>query len=149
VFLRAEPGRSYPSAEGVARLEAYFGPLDATIARGLVENRLLRRALAVLTQADEALRWLAEGEDRFETLLARTKRCRNAVIHGQRPSVGSLATVDEFVRDLGRLVAQESMRSAETGDAPLSQLERWRGELVEQRARLEIGERPLTVLFGG
>lgn len=149
VFPRAEPGRSYPSAEGVATLEVFFGPLDATIARGLVENRLLRRALGVLNRSDEALHWLREAEDRFKALLARTERCRNAVIHGQRPSAGSLATVDEFVRDLGRLVAQESMRSAETGDAPLAQLERWRGGLAEQRALLSVGGQPLAVLFAG
>jgi hypothetical protein len=39
------------------------------------------------------------------------------------------------------------MGAAESGDAPLVQLERWRAELAEQRGRLGAGEAPLTVLF--
>jgi hypothetical protein len=87
------------------------------------------------------------AERRFKTLLARAERSRNAVIHGQRPSPSVLATVDGFVTDLGRLVAAESMRTAETRQPPLAYLERWRVELIERRARLQSGANPLTTLF--
>ncbi|MCA1679167.1 MAG: hypothetical protein LC777_09605, partial [Actinobacteria bacterium] len=96
---------------------------------------------------EKASAWLTALEGRFRCLLARTERQRNAIVHGQRPTEGVLASIDEFVRDLGRLVAQESMRSAETGQPPLSQLERWRVDLLEEHARLSAGESPLQVLF--
>lgn len=128
-------------------MELWYGPLGASIAQDLIEHRLAHDALSVLRKPEATLAWRAAVTKRFDVLLARSKRCRNAVIHGQRPSLGVPATVDTFVRDLGRLVAHESLRAAETGDAPLVQLERWRAELAEQRGRLEAGEAPLTVLF--
>ncbi|WP_210493619.1 hypothetical protein [Patulibacter sp. SYSU D01012] len=138
---------SYWSATGLTQLEAYFGPLATTIAEHRPEHRLVRDAVEVLREPKAAVAWLDGQEQLFGRLLERTERCRNAVIHGQRPSLGALKTVDGFIRDLGRLVAQESMRSAQTEQVPLVELERWRNELADQRLRFEAGHRPLDVWF--
>lgn len=145
VYPRAEgePGISYQSAVGIADLESYFGPLDALIARGLTEHRSSALALRVLNQPKVAQGFLKEIESRFEVLLARLARSRNAIIHGQRPSAATLGTIDGFVRDLGRLVAADMMRSAETGEAALARLQEWRVELAEVREALDSGRRPV------
>jgi hypothetical protein len=44
-------------------------------------------------------------------------------------------------------MAQEAMRSAETGSAPLVELEQARVKLAENRAALSGGARPVDVLF--
>jgi hypothetical protein len=54
---------------------------------------------------------------------------------------------DPFITTLNAFVAHESFRTAETGNAPLVQLERWRVDTLVERERLEQGEDPVEVLF--
>jgi len=143
----AEPGTRRFSARGSSLLEEQVAPLDELVPEGSVAHRSAREALAVLSDPRAAAAWLHEGQDRFRRLLARTQRARNAIVHGQRPSTGTLETVDNFVRDLGRLVAQESWGTASTGDPPLTRLEHWRTDLLLKEARLSAGDHPLDFLL--
>ncbi|UGS36105.1 hypothetical protein DSM104329_02505 [Capillimicrobium parvum] len=122
-------------------------PLDEIISAGLMEHRQVRVGLAVLSDPTAAARWLATRERRFDVLLARAERCRNGVIHGQRPTEGALNTVDGFVADLGRIVARDSVRTAASGLEPLAVLEGWRVGIVEAKARLDAGDGPVEALF--
>lgn len=112
-----------------------------------MEHRLVREADAVLNSAAGARRRLGELRDRFETLLARTERQRNALTHGTGTTTAVLNHVDQFATILARYSAQEAMRQAETGKEPLVELERHRIRALEQDARLEVGHAPLDVFW--
>jgi hypothetical protein len=129
---------------GFAGLAAEVLP---NLAEGSMEHRLVREADAVLNSAAGARRRLGELRDRFETLLARTERQRNALTHGTGTTTAVLNHVDQFATILARYSAQEAMRQAETGKEPLVELERHRIRALEQDARLEVGHAPLDVFW--
>lgn len=144
VLPEHEPGRRIVSYPGLAKVEASYGHLWEPDA---LAGRIVREACAVLTDPHAALRAIRTLEARFDRLLARTQRQRNALIHGTRPSLSVLETIDGFVRTLNAYMAQESLRTAETGQNPLQQLERWRVQALMRHQRLEKEEDPVEVMF--
>jgi hypothetical protein len=85
---------------------------------------------------------LTQLEYRFDRLIARSERQRNALIHGTSPTYPVLASVDRFVRELNAFTAQVTLRAAETGETPLERLEIWRIEGHVRRQRLNRGDDP-------
>jgi hypothetical protein len=144
VLPQSEPGRRSVSHSGLATVQASYGHLWEPDS---FAGRIVREACATLTDPHAALLALAALEARFDRLLARTQRQRNALIHGTRPAHAVLETIDGFVRTLNAYMAQESLRTAETGQSPLQQLERSRVQALAQRQRLEEGGDPVEVLF--
>jgi hypothetical protein len=128
----------------LATVQATYGHLWEPNA---LSRKIVRDASAVLTDPKATVRALIRLESRFDLLIARTRRQRNALIHGTRPSQDVINTIDEFVQTLNAYMAQESLRTAETGQAPLHELERWRIDALVRRQRLEQGDNPVEVLF--
>lgn len=139
-----EPGLRIVSYAGLATIQAEYGDLWE---RNAFSGRIVREACAVLTEPNAALAALERLEARFDRLIARTERQRNSLIHGTRPTQAVLATIDHFVRTLNAYVAQESIRTAGSGEVPLRQLERWRMQGLARHQQLLEGEDPLIVLF--
>jgi hypothetical protein len=144
VWVPVAPGKREFSVQGLAQ-EADFALqyLDPSS----YDYRLVSDAQAVLGDPAIALQRLSDLEAAFDRLLARSERHRNAIVHGTRPSPQATATVDDFIRILARLVAQEAMRQAETGKEPLIEFERSRLRYLEAKGELHAGENPLDVLF--
>jgi hypothetical protein len=144
VLPEREPGRRIVNYSGLAKVQASYGHLWKPDS---FSGRIVREACAALTDSHAALLAVGALEARFDRLLARTQRQRNALIHGTRPTHAVLDTIDGFVRTLNAYMAQESLRTAETGQSPLQQLERWRVQALMRRQRLEKEEDPVEVLF--
>jgi hypothetical protein len=144
VMPEIEPGRRSPDFKQLAKVQATYGHLweDDAFA-----GRIVREACAALTSPQAALAALTRLEARFDRLIARTERQRNALIHGTRPARSVLDTVDGFLQTLNAYMAQESFRTAETGQTALAQLERWRVDALRRKQRLENGDDPADVLF--
>lgn len=138
------PGERIFEVVGLAKCAAR---VLAALPDGSMEQRLVREADAVLTLAEVARVRISELGTRFDRLLARLERQRNALVHGTGTVHPVLSTVDDFAVVLARYVAQEAMRQAETGKEPLIELERERVRALEVDAQLEAGAAPLDVLF--
>jgi hypothetical protein len=119
----------------------------AALLEGSMEHRIVREAIAVLTSSESALKRLAGLGTCFDRLLERTERQRNALTHGTGTTRTVVAGVDAFVVVLAQYMAQETLRRAATGKEPLIEFERSRVRALEQQARLEVGESPLSVLW--
>jgi hypothetical protein len=114
---------------------------------GSMEHRVVREASAVLHSAETARERLQALGRRFDRLLARTERERNALAHGTGTSEAVLRGVDEFVVVLARIGSSEALRQVGAGNEPLIDLEGRRMEFLEADARLKSGEPPLEVLW--
>jgi len=112
-----------------------------------MEHRLARETVDILTSPKGALRRLNELGTRFDRLLARTERQRNALTHGTGTTNAAVSGIDSFAVVLARYAANEVMHQVITGKEPLIQLERDRAHALERDARLEAGEDPLGVLW--
>ena len=119
----------------------------AALTPGSMAHRIVRDALDVLTSPEKALRRLNELGQRFDRLLARSERQRNALVHGTGTTDAALRGVDEFVRVLANYAAREALDSAESGKQPLVGLEQKRVQALERAAQLESGEAPLEVIW--
>jgi hypothetical protein len=144
VLPESEPGRRSPDFKALASIHAIYGHLWEDDA---FSGRIVREACAILTNSQAALAALARLEAQFDCLIARTERQRNALIHGTRPTQSVLDTIDGFLQTLNTYIAQESFRTAETGQTPLAQLEQWRVDALARRLRLENGDNPVDVIF--
>lgn len=144
VWPEQAPGRRRFNAHGLAEQAPR---VLAVLPEGSMQHRLVRNAAAVLTSPEAALTQVGALRSRFERLLDRTERSRNALVHGTGTVQAVLASVDHFVTVLARYVAQEAMRQAETGKEPLIELEHARIRLLDQEARLQSGEAPVNVFF--
>jgi hypothetical protein len=118
-----------------------------TLSTGSMEHRLARETAEILTSPKGALRRLNELGMRFDRLLARTERQRNALTHGTGTTKAAVRGVDSFAVLLARYAANEVMHQVATGKEPLIELERDRIHALERDARLEAGEDPLDVLW--
>lgn len=143
LFPPAEPGRRPFDEAGLAEMRA---EILGAIGPGYLEHRILRDNGGTLLDPGAALDHLDRLRARFRRLLRRAERQRNAIVHGTGTAHSAAATVDSFVSGLAALVAQEAMRQAETGRAPVSELERKRTELLERLARLKRGEAWLAIV---
>jgi hypothetical protein len=144
VLPEREPGLRMVNHAELAKVHAACGHLWEANA---FSGRIVREACAVLTDPQAALALLVRLEARFDRLVARTERQRNSLIHGTRPAYGVLNTIDRFVNDLNAYMAQESLRTAESGQTPLQELEHWRVAALLRRQKLEQGNDPVEVLF--
>ena len=144
VWVRGERDTQFLSLRGLTEMA---DRLLAVLPEGSFQHRLVRDASDVLQRPEAARKRIEELGNRFESLLIRAERQRNAVVHGSGTEPTVIRTVERFLRTLGRFAAQEAMRTAETSSERLVELERSRIELLEDCARLETGETPVSFLF--
>lgn len=122
-------------------------PMAADTPEGSMERRLLDELIRRTESGAATAEWLALFEDRFDRLLARTVRQRNAVIHGSRIVSSVLSTIEPFVAQLvGRVVA-EKVHAVGAGASAAQAMEETRHHVAGRRQRLEQGELAKDVLF--
>jgi hypothetical protein len=110
-----------------------------------------RRILASLARdtasPEAAASWLARLGQRFDVLLARSARQRNAAVHGGATSQGVIETVSPFVADLGRRVASGAMEAAANEESLVVWFEQTRLRARERSSQLRVGQ-PLSEIVG-
>lgn len=145
VFPPSSDENDWPTfTRGFARLAP---EILQTLPEGSMEHRLARETNDVLSSPEGALKRLHELGDRFDRLLARTERQRNALTHGTGTAEAVVRGVDGFAVVLARYAANEVMHQASTGKEPLIEFERDRVQALERDSRLEAGDGPLGVLW--
>ncbi len=143
----ASPDYFNPASVIARGLAPLTSDLMAELLVGSMEHRLIRDAHAVLNSAKGAHDRLAELAVRFDRLLKRTERQRNALTHGTGTDDAVLRGVDGFAAELAAYAADEPLRQASTGKEPLSELEQHRVRALDQTAQLEARESPIDVLW--
>lgn len=145
VFATFEKSR--PWTEFMADFAGVAPEAVAALRVGSMQHRIVRDAVTALTSAKAALQRRRELGRRFDRLLARAERQRNALVHGTGTTEAVLEGVSDFVLVLVGYVAREVMSSAEHQREPLIELEELRVRALDQDARLEAGDSPLDTLW--
>lgn len=126
----------------LAQLKECLARAAPVLPNGSMQHRLARDALAIVSDGKSATTAVAALDRRFQRLLGRAERQRNALTHGTGTDDAVVETVDSFATLLTRLVAQEATRQATTGQQPLVELEKWRAELTDVESTLTAGTEP-------
>jgi hypothetical protein len=134
----------------VVRLERVVGRIDELIAvadPATMEGRMLIEIKTRLTDGPSARAWLAECETRFDRLLARARRQRNAITHGTRTVAEVVSSIEPFLdRATGRLVGA-LQQSVEEGTHLPTLLAGYRTTWERRKAALATGTDPVSQLF--
>jgi hypothetical protein len=93
------------------------------------------------------LHFLGAVERRFDILLARLARQRNAVLHGADTVPDVIESVSGFAIELENFVTFFGLDAAAAGQPLLTLLEKNRIRLEQTRQRLTAGEAPSTAIF--
>jgi hypothetical protein len=121
--------------------------LASTLPEGSMERRLLDELARRSGSGKDTADWLDYFGLRFEQLLARTNRQRNAVLHGTTTVPAVLASIESFVRQLTSQVVAEQVHAAATRTSAVSNMEIARYGALERLSRLRGGEPADQVLF--
>ena len=92
--------------------------------------------------------FLGRFERRFDIVLARAARQRNAAVHGSVTVPAVIANVLRFSSSLGHRLVHEALAAAAAGEPLLARLERERLIARERRAALSGGRTLNEVLRG-
>jgi hypothetical protein len=112
------------------------------------QRRRLRAAAAWTADPSQALQRLEEHQRRFDILLNRALRQRNAVIHGVPATPTVVAPVDEFVAQLAARVTGQTVTSATQREPLAAVLDRSRVEAQRKLLRLSDGrESVVDILY--
>jgi hypothetical protein len=126
---------------------------------GWLGQRLPRTSLLLQREVRDVARWAADVaaarellsgiEQRFDRLLARAVRQRNAVVHGIATVPEVVATVEPFIAYLAGAVVAEVVAGAASGEHAVDALEQRKLAAERRLWRLGKGEGPVDrVLFG-
>jgi hypothetical protein len=121
--------------------------LASEMPEGTMYQRVLDELARRTATGEAAAAWLDAFAQRFDKLLARTVRVRNAILHGAPTVPGVIASVEPFAQQLTARVIGEQLYAV-TSDMSIEQvMEDVRYDAIERRIRLERGEHPADVLF--
>ena len=139
----AEQLITWADDEGV-HLDRFVGAADqahAALGRFQGDARITRRGVKQVSTWSKdptlARLRLAKLASRFDILLARTVRQRNAIIHGVQTDPDVVASVDRFVARLAYYITAGALRSATVGEDLADGLERSRAQSNRMLWRLE------------
>jgi hypothetical protein len=119
------------------------------VAAGSMEERMLAEVEQKSADGPGVAAWLGTSHTRFDRLLARARRQRNAVAHGTRAVPGILETVEPMLNDLaGRLIGAVHYCAVEQRDL-IRELERWRLVRLQKLDALAGGARPELLVEWG
>lgn len=121
--------------------------LASTLPEGSMQRRLLDEVARRSYTGEDTTEWLKSFARRFERLLARITRQRNAILHGATTVPAVLASIEPFVRQITGRVVAEQVHAAATGTSAVSNMEIARYGALERLARLRHGEPAHGVLF--
>ena len=114
-----------------------------------LERRRLRQAVKWAADPAAARARIGEHEQRFDTLLDRALRQRNAVLHGVKTVPDVVASVDRFVARVAGYIVAQSVHGAGAGDDLVEAIERGRDHARRTLWRLDQGETPVAVVLFG
>jgi hypothetical protein len=113
---------------------------------GSMEERMLSEVEQKTADGPAIAAWLGTSRMRFERLLARAKRQRNALAHGTRAVPGVLGTVEPMLDYLaGRLIGAVQYCAVEQRDL-IAELERWRLVRLQKLDALVGGAEPQSLV---
>ncbi len=122
-------------------------PLRAHLEPASMEARMLKEVEERTRDGAAAAAWVSESRKRFERLLARTRRQRNAITHGTRTVPAVLETVEPFLdRVAGRLIGALHYCVAERRDLT-TELQSWRVVRLKRHDDLAAGGDPEGVVW--
>jgi hypothetical protein len=124
-----------------------LGGLASLLPAETMHGRMAREAAQDLRDGSSALRRLRRFDDRFDRLIARSVRQRNALLHGAATVPTVVQTCDEFLVQLISRIIHESINGAGRGEDLLTRLEESRADHLRRRARLDSGQRSAEALF--
>lgn len=110
-------------------------------------RRIVRAAAASVADGHAAAARLREHSRRFDLLLARANRVRNATLHGNDVAVSVADSVDFFVARLAGTIITGQLDALRDAEAVAAVLGRYREQNVEALARLDSGGAPADVLW--
>jgi hypothetical protein len=114
--------------------------------RGSMQERMVREVERRTASGASAAEWLDASRMRFDVLLARALRQRNAITHGTRAVPDVLSTVEPFLNSLGgRLVGALHYCVLEERDL-VTELEDWRLVRLRKRDALSAGGSPTLLV---
>lgn len=171
-LLASHPGRYSNTSEGVGAeylaLQQELRPItglyfhfygDVALRRlpllcdhcpeGSLEWRSLKEVARRSHTGADTAEWLDFLGNRFDRLLARAVRQRNAVLHGTTTVPGVVENVDQFIKQLTAYMVSEQLYAATVVHSAISSLEQLRHDALERLARLRAGEPADQVLFRG
>jgi hypothetical protein len=129
------------------RVLAHIDDLIAYAEPETMEARMLAEVKERMADGPSALAWFVECEVRFERLLGRARRQRNAITHGTRTVPEVVASIEPFLdRIAGRLIGALHASVAEHAQLA-TQLERYRAIWQKRKAALGAGGDPATELL--
>ncbi len=137
-------GRVRLSTENVA---SSVSQLADVVPAATVEGRLARELAQDLSSGDNALHRLKHWDSVFRTLLARSVRQRNAILHGAATVPAVIATCERFLAELTRLILGQRIIGAAQSTDLLARLEQVRGQCLARREKLADGLDPGRALF--
>jgi hypothetical protein len=154
LFLHYE-GLMLPRTKGLA-----FKYRPKAIMRGLRElqghlrsdrmgNRIVGWTATQLADGPAAAGRIDEHRARFDVLLRRANRVRNAVLHGNDTVPAVVASVEPFLERLAEAVIGAQLRGLETPGGIQAEINELRDHRIAELDRLRNGEDPANVLFPG
>ncbi len=144
----SQPGtRDYTLPEQTKKMASTLPPLVPLLAPGSMEERIVREAVEVLTEADAALKRLFVLGQRADRMLDRANRQRNAIVHGTGSTEAVIQNVEPFIVRLADYAADEPLRRAKDGRELLSDFEKDRVQTLERERNLKAGAKPADVLW--
>ena len=128
-----------------AQLITHVPAIAELMPAGSSRRRLLDTLATDTADANAVQRWLKRLGSRFDTLIARTVRQRNAVVHGGGTSPAVVARTLPFAEYLALIVVRDALAAATNGVQLAHYLEEQRVTASERRAASDAGK-PLVEL---
>jgi hypothetical protein len=124
------------------RILARVDDLLAFVEPETMEARMLVEVKSRMANGPTALKWLDECEQRFDRLLARACRQRNAVTHGTRTISEVVSSIEPFLDRIAGRAIGALQRSVEDRQELSVQLETWKVSREKSKALLSAGGDP-------
>lgn len=128
------------------QLVTHASEIASLMPLGSTRRRLLDVLSADVANAKAAEAWIGRLGAVFDTLLARTARLRNAVLHGGGTSSAVLATTLPFVEALALVIVRDALAAATEASTVERYLEDQRVRARERTAALADGQSLASML---
>ena len=129
------------------KLLEHVTELADTLTEGTMGQRLVREAARRTASGPNTVTWLDDFGRRFDRLIARAERQRNAAVHGATTIPAVLETVEPLMARLSGRIVGEKLEAAATGVPALDAMEDARYNVLARKDRLRKGGTAREVLF--
>ena len=117
------------------------------LTQGSMAQRLVGETVRRTAAGPDTVAWLDAFGKRFDRLIARAERQRNAAVHGATTIPAVLDTVESFVARLSGRIVAEKLEDAACGVSALDAMEDARYAALERKDRMSKGETAREALF--